>query len=261
LWLTGVLAVIGVVFSVASLLTLPSVEAQTARYGPWIEVIASHASHIRDIRHPLQLMIALSSLAVVPPIVGFAAALQTSRDVQSEAHDLLRLTSLTKMQIVQGYLYAGLHRMRLLLSLTIGIAPALIDRFLCGFLKLTIWSSIAPGPYHLTSLDIIGRLVIVTVVGIGLLALNPLVAALGVALSLWWRKMVPAILSTSTIMLLGTLSVILMLLTIIGLLIPVQPFSLSPALALQEVLIASGFCLAPPVLLTLGIMWLAKRWA
>ncbi|MBN1310579.1 MAG: hypothetical protein JXB30_04100 [Anaerolineae bacterium] len=259
LWLTGVLAALGVAISVASLLTLPSVEAKAAQNCSPSGFPMPSASDIHDIY--ISLLITMVSL-VVPPIVGIAAAIQTSRDVHTEAYDLLRLTSLTKMQIVHGYLYAGLHRMRLPLALTIGIAPALIGRFLYGILKLTIWSatycsSIALVPYHLTLLDIIGPLVVITVVEIGLLALNPLAAAVGVALSLWWRKTVAAVLFTSAIMLLGVFFVV-SLQILMGPFTHAEPFSLSPT-ALLEVLIASGFCLLPPVLLTLGSMWLAKR--
>jgi hypothetical protein len=279
-WLTGALAAVSLTLAIFSLLTLPTIESQaTQLWQDWHGVPASDpvrlafASHkelidasstLLDIFVASLLLFLLSS-----PIVGAVTAIQTSQDIQSEAYRLMHLTSLTKLQIVQGYIYAGLHRTRLLLAFMIGVAPALGGGLLYSILRLLIlqpfngqFSSSVSKPYHPVFFDVAGPLIVTMVATAGLLALIPLAAILGTGLSLCWREtgaVVFAVFWTSAITLLGAIFGVVTLLTVVGPTAGGQAFSMNLT-GLQEVWLTVGLCLLPPIILASGLVVLARRW-
>jgi len=269
LWLAGGLAAVGMILSINGLLALPSVEARATQ--AWQDQQAEDQGSIyRSTEYGemlstsyllMQLLWpALALLFLGPLVTGNMTVTQTSRDLHLEANSL---ASLAKTQIVEGYVYAGLHRARLLLALTVGLVPGLMGGFLNGALRLQILgitlgsASYITEPYRLNFLDIIGLSALLTISTAGLLALNPLAAALGAALSLRWRRTGTATYVTIAITLLGVLSGIVILLTIIGPAASGKAFSLSPT-AIREIWITSGLCLVPPALITLGALALAR---
>jgi hypothetical protein len=69
-------------------------------------------------------VIALSGLAVAllsPPVAVVVTVITTAADVRSEAYQLMRVSLLPKEEILSGYIYAALYRLRLLWVLAFGL--------------------------------------------------------------------------------------------------------------------------------------------
>ncbi len=84
-------------------------------------------------------VIALSGLAVAllsPPVAALVTVIATVTDVQSEAYELMRVSLLPREEIVSGYLYAALYRLRLLWVLALGLLPPPVAILLAGDILL-----------------------------------------------------------------------------------------------------------------------------
>ena len=83
------------------------------------------AQKVQPMAQPAWLLMQTSPVAV-----ALTAASITAGDIDSEAYQLVKITGLSQRSIARGYLIAALHRRRLLLALTIALAPtdaSLID--------------------------------------------------------------------------------------------------------------------------------------
>ncbi len=81
----------------------------------------------------------LSGLAVVllsPPVAALVTIITTVTDVQSEAYQLMRMSLLPKEEIVSGYIYAALYRLRLLWVLAFGLLSPPVVVILAGDILL-----------------------------------------------------------------------------------------------------------------------------
>ena len=152
----------------------------------------------------LLLMLLSAALTFLLPIpIGIIAATITARDVQGEEYQLLRLTNLSPRTIVWGYIGTALHRLRLLLALMIGTMPSLVMGILLLEIMIdSVFASIStcldgPCSPQLLSAETANSLYWGTytwlVVALTLWGVNLLGAALGVWLSLAWRKAAPAV--------------------------------------------------------------------
>ena len=141
---------------------------------------------------------------LTPSIVASVATNLTSRDVSSEPYELVQLTTLPKNALVQGYVFAALYRMRLLISLTVGLMPALVIGLVqISFLVLvTLYTSnMAPFLEQIVPLS----LVFVATV-IGLWGITFLATASGVGLAIRWRGSILANILAPLIALLAAFS-------------------------------------------------------
>lgn len=68
---------------------------------------------------------AIIVLVVSPLILSYVGTSFTRRELQSEAYQLLHLTPLSKQTIVEGFVFAWLHRFRLLLAATVALSSGL----------------------------------------------------------------------------------------------------------------------------------------
>ena len=145
------------------------------------------------------LVLVLLVTILSPPITAVVATILASRDVRNEMHELLRVTTLSEATLVKGYVFAALHRMRILLMLVVGLMPALaVGMVQVGILVSVIFYSmmLPPPPYSLDgtygsppgidSADVTGPALASIAFSIGLWGLHWLAAALGVGLALRW---------------------------------------------------------------------------
>jgi hypothetical protein len=65
-----------------------------------------------------------------PPVAAVMAVIATVTDVRSEAYQLMRLSLLPREEIVSGYIYAALYRLRLLWVLAFGLLLPLVATLL-----------------------------------------------------------------------------------------------------------------------------------
>jgi hypothetical protein len=78
---------------------------------------------LTDIGELVGTVIVLGGLAVAflsPPVAAVITVITTAADVQSEAYQLMRVSLLPREEIVLGYIYAALYRLRLLWVLAFG---------------------------------------------------------------------------------------------------------------------------------------------
>jgi len=135
-----------------------------------------------------------ASTFFIPPIVAFMSALITLNDLNSRHFDLIRLTTISDAQLVQGYVASTCYRCRLLFSAAIAFAPLLFIRIIVVTTHETYFrclvSSILVSPCSLLpSLStIFSFFSIFMVLGVNILALSLLSAALGVLLAGLWRN-------------------------------------------------------------------------
>jgi hypothetical protein len=202
---------------------------------------------------------------ISPALVAVTAAILVSRHVGGEEYEFLRTTPMSEARVVQGYVAAALHRLRLLLALAVGLAPLMVVGTLTGVMRsmLSQLLNVAPRPgsptpsYELALGDVAGPLVILAAIATGLLLANLLAAALGASLALWVRETRAAITFALAAMLLGAI-VAVVALAIYG---PAIGASYSEqAKLLLPSLTGIALCALPPIPLALGVMRLARRW-
>jgi hypothetical protein len=123
-------------------------------------------------------------LFVSPSILSINAATLTASLAQHEDYHLAQLTALNSIERVQGFLVAALHRLRLLLSLSIGLSPIA----LLGTLPLSLLIA-DPGDLSPTD-DRLPLTCFTAAVGvvISLAGIHLLGAVTGVASGLWKRR-------------------------------------------------------------------------
>jgi hypothetical protein len=127
---------------------------------------------------------------LTPPIVASVATNLTARDVSSEPYELVQLTTLPRASLVHGYVFAALYRMRLLISLTVGLMPALVIGLvqISLLVLVTVYTSnMAPFPEQTIPLSLEWVALV-----IGLWGMIYLAAASGVGLAIRWRGSVLA---------------------------------------------------------------------
>ncbi len=173
------------------------------------------------------LLMGLLVTILTPPIVAGVAVVLTSRDLHSGTYELMHVTTLSETTLVQGYVFAALHRVRFLLALVVGLMPALaVGMVQVGIAVAVIFYSIMVhpdpgyqyGPYGtspgLDPAHITGPALACMAIVVGLWGLNWQAAALGVGLSLRWRGSIMAIIAAPMITLLIAIGLpVLVLLT------------------------------------------------
>ncbi|NDJ55145.1 MAG: hypothetical protein GYB68_18905 [Chloroflexi bacterium] len=132
-----------------------------------------------------ELLLSANLIAVIitPLIVAGLAAAVTVTDLRVGAYELLRLTELSGTALVQGYTFAALYRMRVMVALAMGLLPAWIMRVLYARIIYRVVDARAV-PW----LDYLGPLLLMLVVAGGVLVINLLAAGLGVWFALIWRS-------------------------------------------------------------------------
>ena len=77
------------------------------------------------------------------------AALQTGRYVDSDQYALLMLTTLTPQTAYRGFVTAALHRMRILIALSVALMPAAVGGTVNGAIFAhTYWIMMRFGGYY-----------------------------------------------------------------------------------------------------------------
>ena len=202
---------------------------------------------------PLSTILLIAAWAVTlltSPITAVVATILTSRDVHSGSHELVRLTMLPEAAMVQGYVFATLYRVRLLIALTIGLMPALaVGMFQVGLALSIIFSSyyslqgIPAYPVEPLDAGMMEMSLVFTIMTIGLWGMNLLAAATGVGLALCLRGNIIANIGAPLFVLVTALF-----------------FPLSALLA-EEPDLAATLCLSSvPYLLGVGVIYWTKRW-
>jgi len=224
------------------------------------------------------ILLALAWLVTIlsPPITSIVAIILVSRDASSEMYELLHLTTLSEAVLVKGYVFATLHRVRVLLALLVGLMPALaVGMVQVSILVAVIFYSmmlnysayLQDELYRISSgIDpayVTGPALACMAIAIGLWGLNWPAAALGVGLALRWRGRVivtiiaPMVTLLVTLLIAISLSVLVMLLTSDDMSRSYwgQPYYGAIMLAI------SLFALLAPYALGAGMTRLAQRWA
>jgi hypothetical protein len=214
--------------------------------------------HLQDSRLGILTLILLPTAWVItlltPSITAVVAAALTSRDMRGEALDLLRVTPLSESALIQGYVFAALHRMRVLLALAVGLMPALVIGMLqLGIVVAVIFFQVIPvwpgepyyGPPPYEAAGAVADTLIFAAITIGMWGANVLAATLGMGLALRWQGKLAAIIVAPPITFLITLA------------LPVLPF-LSDRLP-QQLLITLFSLFGPYVLAAMTLRW-AQRW-
>jgi hypothetical protein len=133
-------------------------------------------------------VVALGSLAVAllsPPVAAVMTVITTVTDVQSEAYRLMRVSLLPKEEIVSGYLYAALYRLRLLWVLVFGLLLPLAAILLAASLLFDTGLIGIPGVLFVLAVWLTGA-------AMGC-ALNWLAVCIAVWQALRWKHVGPAI--------------------------------------------------------------------
>ncbi len=204
------------------------------------------------------ILLALAWLLTIltPPITAVFATILVSRDARSETYDLLHVTTLSEAALVRGYVFAALHRVRVLLALIVGLMPALaVGMVQVGIAVAVIFYSIMlypypgyqDGPYGaspgLDPVHVTGPALACMAIAIGLWGLNWPAAALGVGLALRWRESaVVTIVAPMAMLLIATSLPLLVLLT-------------------NGMGRAAAAALLTPYILGAAAMGLARQWA
>lgn len=132
-------------------------------------------------------------VAFYAPMVAAFAATIASADVQSEDYTMLKLTLITPQRIVNGYVFSALYRLRVLHAVVIGLS--LLGFFQWVGMGLTGHLGAQPAMAFSAGANMaLSAIAILRIVGRGLFA-----AALGVALSLLWRRRGLAIIASATV--------------------------------------------------------------
>ena len=147
----------------------------------------------------LLILIIAWPVALLTPFASIYVAVRLiARDLHNGQLELVRLTNIPPNRLIGGYLFAVLIRLRLLLALLIGFIPALvISLYNMWVTKTSLWI-IGSGTLFRVDFadwmipDVNRLLLILALTGIvfGWLGLIGWVAALGVGLTLRWRKMI-----------------------------------------------------------------------
>ncbi len=222
------------------------------------------------------ILLALAWLVTIlsPPITSVVAIILVSRDASSEMYKLLRLTTLSEAMLVKGYVFAALHRVRVLLALVVGLMPALaVGMVQVSILITVIFYSIMLN-YYAYFQDELYRIssgidpACVTVpslacmaIVIGLWGLNWPAAALGVGLALRWRGRVIVTIIAPLVTLLVTLLVAISL-PVFVLLTSEEMYMSYWGQPYGAIMLAIPlFALLAPYALGAGMTRLAQRWA
>lgn len=75
---------------------------------------------------PAVLFVCLGVVLFVPPLAGAITAAATAQDVQGDAYRIMLLSDLSAEQIVQGYLWAALYRLRVVWAVAFTPLPLLL---------------------------------------------------------------------------------------------------------------------------------------
>jgi hypothetical protein len=197
-------------------------------------------------------------LLILPFSTAWIAAQLTVRDVKEEAYEILCLTSMTNLKLVQGYLFASLYRIRLGLTAGISLSPVIIAQLISSRLNMITCNSGSMIPCYndpTTPLAwewIVWVFMLVEVFA-SVLGMIPLAAAIGVWLGLWWRR---------TISIVGSIFVTVL-------------FSVPTAFILQlvvvedqrhlptrsDIILLTTFYLICTYILVIGIIYLGQHWA
>ena len=210
-----------------------------------------------------------------PPITSVVAIILVSRDASSEMYELLRLTTLSKAVLVKGYVFAALHRVRVLLALVVGLMPALtVGMLQVSILVAVIFYSIMldysvylqeDELYRISSgIDpayMTGQSLACMAIAIGLWGLNWPAAALGVGLALRWRGRVIVTIIAPMVTLLVTLLIAISLPVFVLLTSEEMYRSYWGRPQVAIMLAIPLFALLAPYALGAGMTRLAQRWA
>jgi hypothetical protein len=178
-------------------------------------------------------VIALSGLAVVllsPPVAALVTTITTVADMQSEAHRLTQVSLLSKEEIVSGYLYAALYRLRLLWVLVFGLLLPLVATFLIAGLLCDADLIGIPGALFVLAVWLTGA----AMGGV----FNWLAVCIGVWQSLRSRRLGPAV--TTAMAILGSAEMLVFAACGSGVLLGPE-----------------GICYCPALILTLMVVFLA----
>jgi hypothetical protein len=154
--------------------------------GDAVALLATNLVFLTDIGE----VIVMSGLAVAflsPPVAAVMTIVTTMADVQSEAYQLVRASLLPREEILLGYLYAALYRLRLLWVLALGLLPPLVAVLLAGDILLYTSADGVPVTVVLAALA-----VWLVSVAAGF-ALNWLAVCIAVWQSLRWKRVELAI--------------------------------------------------------------------
>ncbi|MBN1120558.1 MAG: hypothetical protein JXJ17_05730 [Anaerolineae bacterium] len=197
-----------------------------------------------------------------PVAVALTAASIAGGDINSEACQLVKITGLSQRTFARGYLMAALRRRRLLLALTVALAPTAIVGMLGAMLSMShnlgylVYANPNQVPVAFVPMDVLGVAAMLSAYGIGLLALTVILGAIGVGLVLWWKKQVAVAattaLSTGMIMI-GAI----VILTLTGPLVGGIRYSEFPS-PLKSIAITTGVCALLPMALVGLSLWLMR---
>jgi hypothetical protein len=193
--------------------------------------------------------VALLLLTGAPVTVGVNAAVFTSRHAQPDNLKSLKLTNLSGTQIAWGYGLAALYRMRVLIALAVGLAPAFAivsaETAMMGIERMERYPCIdvpCSGPYVLPAAIAAQDMVGSALTTIGVVGLIALAAAFGTWMALTSRS--PLLMTVIPVA--GTALAMIACASALG----AWTFTSIPATALIMV---------APYLLSAGIMALAGR--
>jgi hypothetical protein len=100
-----------------------------------------------DIGELVGTVIVVSGLAVAflsPPVVAVITVIATVTNMRSEVHRLMQVSPLPREEIVSGYIYAALYRLRLLWVLAFGLLPPPVAVLLTGDILLDTYTGGIP---------------------------------------------------------------------------------------------------------------------
>lgn len=189
----------------------------------------------------------------LPIFIAYVAASLTVNYARSFEYPLVCTTTLSDAEIVKGYLFATLYYCRSIVALMMGLVPMVTYLLLePGFPSFA-----HRGSRLMAGLDLLILVLkcahVGTLLGVGLLGISLMAAALGMWLATWWRSVVPA----ASVALMLTVGVV-----------GITGFYLHEALSDLGIPegypgLALGFGLFMPVpwVLAAGSMRLARRWA
>jgi hypothetical protein len=136
-------------------------------------------------------VLTLTLVVLIPPVVAVYTAISISRHASSASLQELRLTPLGERSIVQGYMWAALFRMPVVVALTAGLcvsllvrAPFIVPRFTFDQLSQLLFALLRV----VSTVDVLVRLWLAVMVGVALalwVRQSPMLAglcAMGVAL-------------------------------------------------------------------------------
>jgi hypothetical protein len=241
-WVTGIAGAAALIFSVWHL------------YG----VIAYNADFSVGVF--LTAIVAWLLMQASPVALALTAASITAGDIDGEAYQLVKITGLSPRTIARGYLIAALHRRRLLLALTLALAPTAVVGMLASLLSMAYaqpYSNPAPPPVEIVLPDLARTVTMLSAYAIGFLALTIILGGVGVGLALWWKNQAAAVAVSTALSIVAVLIAILGVLTLIG---SVDSRALYSELtsAPTEIWISVGACTLLPLALAGLTLWLLR---